>query len=328
VHGFPGYAANEPLPTLLQVLDGEKPANTKPVRVDLVPGTTSRYSGGGVTIEQLALVEVTGQAFPALLEQLVLGPLGMKDSTFEQPLPPARARAASSAHDVTGAVVPGRFHVYPEMAAAGLWTTPADLLAWAMAIAAARDGRPGAILSKAMATEMLTVQKAPFGLGPLLEGSGRAFHFGHPGEDEGFLSELVYFPATGQGAAVMINGGGGRPLLREILYAVAAEYRWPDFEPPAVTPLPMDPTALDRVVGSYEAFYEVYRVTATVRREGTRLVVSVPRLGIDSEAVFTSPTSLTTLDGGDALSIVVAPDGRVTALKFGDFEIPRSSRGP
>jgi CubicO group peptidase (beta-lactamase class C family) len=324
VHGFPGYAANEPLPTVQQVLDGDKPANTKPVRVEVTPGTESRYSGGGATIEQLALVEVTGKPFPALLDQLVLGPIGMTHSTFEEPLSPAHEREAAAAHDTTGALVPGRFHVYPEMAAAGLWSTPTDLLEWAIAISAARAGRPNAVLPQSLAVQMLTTQKAPFGLGPLLEGNGRGFHFGHPGEDEGFLCELVYFPETEQGAAVMVNGGGGRALIREILYAIAAEYGWPDYGPPTIQVLPMDAAALDRVVGTYEAFFEVSRVTATVRREGTKLVLDVPRLGIDSEAVFTSPTSLTTLDGGDVFSVLVDEGGRVTALKFGDFEIPRS----
>jgi CubicO group peptidase (beta-lactamase class C family) len=183
VHGFPGYSANDALPTLQQVLDGATPANTQPVRVEFVPGTRSRYSGGGVTIEQLALEEVTGEAFPGLLQRLVLGPTGMVSSTFEQPLPPSRQRDASTAHDTGGAIIPGRFHVYPEMAAAGLWST--------------------------------------------------------------------------------------------------------------------------------------------VRREGGKLVLAVPRLGIDSEVVFTSPTSLVALDGADSLSLETGDGGRVTALQFGPLRVPR-----
>src|SRR5215471_10327430 len=94
VHGLPGYAAGATIPTVPQVLDGAPPANTAPVRVDLDPGTQYRYSGGGYTIAQLAMVDVTGQTFPALMQRLVLGPLGMKESTFDQPLPAALVPAA------------------------------------------------------------------------------------------------------------------------------------------------------------------------------------------------------------------------------------------
>jgi hypothetical protein len=209
------------------------------------------------------------------------------------------------------------------MAAAGLWSTPTDLLDWAIAIAAARAGTPNAVLSKALAAEMLTVQKAPFGLGPELEGSGAAFRFGHSGVDEGFISELVYFPETGQGAAVMVNGAGGRPLLREILYAIAAAYHWTDFGPETIAAVPADIATLDRVVGTYEASLEVFRVTATVRRAKGKLFLAVPRLGIDSEVVFTTPTTLVALDGGDSLSLEIGEGGRVAALQFGPFRVPR-----
>ncbi len=119
VHGFPGYAAGGPLPTVVQVLDGVPPANTAPVRVDVVPGTRTRYSGGGTTIVQLMMVDQLGKPFPQIMQEAVFGPLGLKDSTFEQPLPPGLAARAASGTRADGTVVPGRWHVYPEMAAAG-----------------------------------------------------------------------------------------------------------------------------------------------------------------------------------------------------------------
>jgi CubicO group peptidase (beta-lactamase class C family) len=326
VHGFPGYARDAPLPTVQQILDGVPPANTQPVRVDLVPGTESRYSGGGATIEQLVLVEVTGTRFPALLQDLVLGPLGMADSTFEQPLPASRAPDACDAHDVKGAPIPGGYQVYPELAAAGLWATPTDLLRWAIAIAAARAGASPAerqILPRALATEMLTVQKAPFGLGPIVRGEGHALYFGHQGEDEGFVSDLIYFPETGQGAAVMVNGAAGGPLISEILYGIAAEYGWPGYGPDEITPVKVDTRTLDAIVGRYEATFEVYTIAAEVRLDGGRLWVDAPRLGILSEAIFTSPTSVTLLDNGDPLTVVTGADGKVSALRYGSIELPR-----
>src|SRR5918997_689871 len=102
VHGFPGYAAGEKLPTVPQVLDGAPPANTAPVRVDLEPGTRFRYSGGGTTVAQLLLTDTERKPFPDIARETVLAPLGMTDSTYEQPLPAGRARHAATGHRADG----------------------------------------------------------------------------------------------------------------------------------------------------------------------------------------------------------------------------------
>ena len=127
VHGFPGYAPGAPVPTMPQLLSGEKPANTAAVRADIVPGSRWRYSGGGTTVMQLLMTDVTGEPFPSLMKRLVLDPIGMTLSTYEQPLPASRAQSAATGYRSNGTPIAGRFHTYPEMAAAGLWTTPSDL---------------------------------------------------------------------------------------------------------------------------------------------------------------------------------------------------------
>ncbi|MDQ6892110.1 MAG: beta-lactamase family protein [Acidobacteriota bacterium] len=134
VRGFPGYAVGEPVPTVSQVLDGAPPANTAPVRIDVEPGTRYRYSGGGYTIAQLALTDVTGKPFPELMRQLVLEPSGMTSSTYAQPLPPEKLRLAAAGYRRDGTPIAGKRHTYPEMAAAGLWTTAGDLARFAIAI--------------------------------------------------------------------------------------------------------------------------------------------------------------------------------------------------
>jgi CubicO group peptidase (beta-lactamase class C family) len=141
VHGFPGYAVDQPLPTLTQILNGEKPANTPPVRVDFVPGTRWRYSGGAVLIEQQLMIDVTGKPFPQLMREIVFSKIGMNDSTYEQPLPRARAATAATGTYANGKAVAGRWHVYPEMAAAGLWTTPSDLAKLAIDIALSKEDK-------------------------------------------------------------------------------------------------------------------------------------------------------------------------------------------
>ncbi len=312
IHGFPGYAAGEPVPTVPQVLDGEPPANTRPVRVDTVPGAIGRYSGGGVTVEQLVMTDVTGEPFPELMKRLVLDPVGMTSSTYEQPLPQSRRGEEATPYRSTGLPVEGGWHTYPEMAAAGLWTTPTDLMKWAMAIAAARAGAPGAILSQATATEMLTRQKDDFGLGPGLGGEGQGFNFSHGGANEGYRCFVIYFPETGQGAAVMTNGDAGNTLAREIVLSIAAEYDWPDYGPRTVDALTLDSEALESFVGEYAT--SEAPVTLRVTHEGTSLYADAPGNAAKEEIVLVAPDSAVGLASGTSFTFDVGPDGRADAV--------------
>jgi CubicO group peptidase (beta-lactamase class C family) len=107
VDGFPGYPAGQPVPTLAQVLDGTGPARTPAIGVDRVPGSAFRQSGGGYVIVQQLLTDVTGEAFPRLMERTVLSRLEMSGSTYEQPLPAERAAGAASGQQPGGAAVEG-----------------------------------------------------------------------------------------------------------------------------------------------------------------------------------------------------------------------------
>lgn len=312
VHGFPGYATTDPIPTVVQVLDGVKPANTDPVRVDTTPGAIERYSGGGTTIMQQLLVDVTGKPFPALMQELVLGPVGMTSSTYEQPIPAARAAEAAHAHRQDGKEVPGGWHVYPEMAPAGLWTTPTDLLKWAIAITDARAGRSTTLLSQAMTQQMLTAQKNEVGLGPFVGGTGRNFHFGHGGANEGFHSQLVMYPELGVGAAIMTNGDGGPLLIPEVLRALAAEYGWPDYGAERVTARTLDPKTVAGLVGTYL----VQGLEARVEQDSGRLVLRVPKQLPDQELIPKSDTTFVLSSLGWQVSFKRDASGRATAISL------------
>src|SRR5579864_4228444 len=225
VHGFPGYDVDTPVPSIVQVLNGEKPANTDPIRVDIIPGTKSRYSGGGVTIEQLMMVDVTGKQFPTLMRELVLDKIGMTDSSYEQPLPPARSAMTAGGARGDGTPVHGKWHVYPEMAAAGLWTTPTDLAKFAIEIALSKQGKSNKVLTQKTVEEMLTPQSKDFGIGFGLS-KDRPGEFGHNGADEGFQALWVMNSDTGQGAALMANSDNGNLVASELLRSIAREYGW------------------------------------------------------------------------------------------------------
>ena len=251
VHGFGGYPADSAVPTLAQVLDGAKPANSAAIRVDVLPGSINRYSGGGYTVAQQLMIDVTGKPFPALMSELVLRPLGMTDSTYEQPLPPSLAGLAATAHRGDGQPIPGHFHTYPEMAAAGLWTTPTDLAKFAMEVQRALAGK-SSIIPAATAREMTTSVIDNYGLGLSLSGKGDAVRFGHGGSNEGFRCQMTAFVSGGRGAVVMTNADRGSALSSEILRAIAAEYGWPAFKPVEKTVVRLEPAALAAFEGRYE----------------------------------------------------------------------------
>jgi CubicO group peptidase (beta-lactamase class C family) len=228
VHGFPGYAAGSRLPTLRQVLDGSRPANTEAIRVDVVPGSTWRYSGGGYTVMQQMLIDVTGKTFPELMQQSVLTPLKMTASTYEQPLPADRAAFAATGYYPDGKEVKGKWHIYPEMAAAGLWTTPSDLARFAISIQEALAAKSNPVISPAMTRQMLTVQKDNDGLGLFLFGSGKKLRFEHEGRNDGFDTLLVADAESGHGVVIMINANDNSGPLNRMVEAIRTEYHWPE----------------------------------------------------------------------------------------------------
>jgi CubicO group peptidase (beta-lactamase class C family) len=251
VHGFPGYAANEPVPTLVQVLNGEKPANTPAIRSEAAPEAKWNYSGGGFTIMQQAVIDVAGEPFPKLLHDTVLAPIGMTHSTYEQPLGKEFQRYAATPYRGDGKPVEGGAHTYPEMAAAGLWTTPTDLIRYAIEVEKSLDGKANHVLSADMTRQMLTAGMGSWGLGLQIGGAPGNPYFSHGGVNEGFINIFVAYEKNGEGAAVMTNSDNGGVLGDEIMRSLAAEYNWPDWKPIVRTAVPVDPKILAQYAGSY-----------------------------------------------------------------------------
>lgn len=227
VHGFPGYEAGEPVPTLVQILDGQPPANTPAIRSEARPGEKWSYSGGGYTVAQLMMTEAAGEAYPALLERLVLKPAGMSRSTLVQPLPERMRAQAASGNYASGKPVPGLYHTYPEYAAAGLWTTPSDYARFAMAIQDAYAGRSSRLMSQASARLMATPVMSGYGLGVESHLRGGRPEIEHGGSNEGFQCYfLAFLDGSRQGVVIMTNSDAGYRLNQELLGAVARSYGW------------------------------------------------------------------------------------------------------
>ncbi|MDQ3172400.1 MAG: beta-lactamase family protein [Acidobacteriota bacterium] len=330
VHGFPGYAINEKIPTLQQVLDGAEPANTAPVRVDMEPGTKFRYSGGGTTIAQLAIMDIEKKPFPQIASDTVLKPLNMTNSTYSQPLPNDWRKKAASGHRPDGKLVEGKIHIYPEMQAAGLWTTPTDLAKFAIEVQLSVAGRSNKVLSKEMTEKMVTPFMEEVGLGFFVEKHGKALYFGHGGADEGFRAELLVNKDKGYGAVVMANSDNGQ-ILREVLRGVAREYGWDEFLPAAHEIVTIDSTKLDEYVGRFQVNPD--RVL-TVTKVDSRLYAEpteAPRV----ELLPLSEISFIRRDQNIQYTFVKNTAGRVDSIQirfpggasqamriFGDTQIP------
>lgn len=252
VHGFPGYDVHDGMLSVLQVLDGA--GNTPAVRVDVAPGSMSRYSGGGYTVMQQLVIDVTGKPFPQYMSEAVLAPAGMTSSTYQQPLPPDRAAQTASGHYADRSQVPGRWHIYPEMAAAGLWTTATDLARFAIAVQQSRAGKSSKVLSQAMTRQQLTVERADYGLGLAVTATGAARTFSHNGRDAGFDALMLAFEETGQGIVIMINANDNSGMTRRIVEFVGRLYNWPkrSSSTPAATTAVVPAIELDAVTGRYE----------------------------------------------------------------------------
>ncbi len=228
VSGFPGYLVNSHLPTIYQSLEGIKPANTVPIRVENRPGVQWKYSGGGYLILQLLMTDITHLPFNTLMQKKLFEPLRMARSTFAQPLPQRLEGEAATGYLEDGSPVKGRWHVYPELAAAGLWSTPTDLAKCAIAIQECYQGKRASPLSQKMTREMLTPQINQWGLGPKVEGKGENLRFLHAGNNEGFTALLMAYANRGEGVVIMTNGHQKGAFIQEVLENIALFYQWPD----------------------------------------------------------------------------------------------------
>lgn len=231
--GFPGYDPSEARPTAVQIIEGQKPSNVGRILFGRAPFQGYKYSGGGYTIVQSALIDLLGQPFADIMRTRVLGPLGMTHSSFEQPLPPAKAVGATRAHSGQGKPMGPPWHVYPELAAAGLWTTPSDLARFAIEIQRAAQGLEATVLKQSAAREMLSpAGVGPMGVGLRLELRNEGWYFSHGGSNWGFRANMLAHMRKGYGIVTMTNGDAGQAVISEIEARVAAAYGWDSLDKP------------------------------------------------------------------------------------------------
>jgi len=230
VSGFRGYAEGEPVPTILQVLDGVPPANSGPVRVERVPGSGYKYSGGGYTILQVLLEDVTGRPLPELAAEHVFKPAGMTRSAICLCNAPALEGQAALGHSKDGSPFKGYTFLQGGSGCCELWTTPSDLARFVIALQKSLRGDAGTLLSQSTVRMMMDADtKSGSALGMFIQRFGDAAYFNHDGGNVGFVSRFLGHPDKGYGLAIVINTDSPGRMIRELTATIGAAYGWEGF---------------------------------------------------------------------------------------------------
>jgi len=306
------YDPDKGVPSMLEILDGKPPATTPPVRVESEPGKKYAYANGGYLILELLITDLTGKPFAQAMKELVLAPIGMSHSTYDAPLPPAKAETAATAYDESGTSGVAAAHfVEPDAAAGGLWTTANDYAKFVIELQKEYTGESHRVLNQKMAQMMVTAGMGPsasirWGLGVRVGGTPPNIYFEHGGS-AAFQCDMVGYP-SGDGVVVLTNGGGGGPLSDQIIRSVAQAYRWPDFQPVEHKVVAVDSSKFGRYVGTYDFI--------KVSQDGSHLMAEIP-LGSKAQELFPeSDTQYFLRDEPTRVIFDVNPDGSVTGLEF------------
>lgn len=324
IHGFPGYKRKDTLPAIQQILDGKRPSNTKAVRSLFEPGNKFKYSGGGTTISQLIVMDVTKSNYADWMQKNVLQPIGMTNSSYQQP-PLASANLATGYYQ-DGKPVAGNYHIYPEQAAAGLWTTPTDLAKYIIECQLALEGRSKKVLSQAMMRKRLTPYiDSAAALGVFIENRKGNLWFNHNGGNEAFLCTSYGSMQGGNGVVIMINGENFS-VINELMNSVAIVYDWKGFYNPAFKKMVLLPKdTLQQYTGSYKIMND----TLTISFCGDGLCIQQngqPPVGY--KVIFTDNNNFSIAEVPDAIFSPIRNDaGRIDALQLkqggGTLRLPR-----
>ncbi|WP_457130403.1 serine hydrolase [Mucilaginibacter sp. UYNi724] len=253
VHGFEGYSTKDTLPTIVQILNGKKPANSDPVRSMFAPGLRSEYSGGDITVSQLMLMDISRQPYDQFMYQNVLKPLGMVSSTYAQPPVDVKPELLAKGYRGDGSEMKSKYNVYPEQAAAGLWTNPADLSKYIIETQLALQGKSSKVLNQANTKLRLTpYMDKSAALGVFINDMDGTKYFEHGGANEGFRCQYFGSLEGGNGVVVMVNSDDGA-IMNEIINSVAKVYNFKGlYHSKVYKEVAVDSTILQTYVGKYE----------------------------------------------------------------------------
>ena len=254
VPAYPGYSSSDSIPNIIDILNGSNLANTEPTKVEIEPETEWRYSGAGYTVLQLLMEEVTGKSFPLLMKEFLFNPLELENSTFAHNLLKSKQKLIAKGYKEDGSVVIGDYHIYPEKAAAGLWTTSIEYAKIIIELQKSYFGKSNKILTQKTTQNMLTKHWRGMGLGFILRNEGDRVALAFSGGNEGYICDVYSYLHLGSGAVIMTNSNNGGALIEEIYRSLSKEYSWPNFKPKNIKTIDVTTSTLSNYVGTYKGF--------------------------------------------------------------------------
>lgn len=307
VHGFPGYQQADEFPEIIDVLNGN--GNTAKILVDTIPGSIWRYSGGGYTVMEKVVEDVSGMSLDEYMTKNILIPIGMKNSTFQQPITKEWQNNISAAYDGNGVIIKGLWNNYPEQAAAGLWTTASDLALYCIEIQEINQGKEDGVLTRKTVDKMLTKHKNDWGLGPSLQNQKDSLIFGHGGKNAGFTNDMKAYAYQGNAIVVMTNADNGGKLISEIQNAVSKHYNWSISQSKTIEIIKLSDIELKQYAGKYEL--KTQNITLEVQFKENQLFLTNTPIG-NLYLVPLTNTKFMDLESGAVIEFLV--DGKVNGF--------------
>lgn len=277
VHGFIGYSFNDTIPTINQILNGERPANNETIKPIYPINEHFEYSGGGYTIIRKILDDNISSNYDSLMSAVVLKPLKMTNSTFSQPLS-SQYKNYAFGTDKEMQTLKGNYYIYPEQAAGGLWSTANDIAKFVLSIQNDLKGNQNSLINKQLTEEMLTPVLNNYALGLGIIEKGGEKYFWHEGESYGYNSIYYGSFTTGKGVVILTNAypSNGQPFIQELLNSVATVYSWKDFYHPIKKKLAYIPdTLLTKYTGNY--YSENRQMKISITQNGNQLELTARR---------------------------------------------------
>ncbi|MEO6612809.1 MAG: serine hydrolase domain-containing protein [Chitinophagaceae bacterium] len=312
VHGFPGYYYGDSIPTIVQILDGSRPANTAAVRSMFEPGLRHEYSGGGTMISQLIEMDITGKPYDQYIEETVFRPLGMNNSFFTQPPPVSKKELLATAYSGNGEPIKGNYPILVEQAAGGLWTTPSDLAKFVIEMQLSAQGKSNKILTKETTQLMLT----PYidehaALGVFIDKRNGTSYFQHTAGNQGFSGIYYGSLEEGKGFIAFINSDAGFAVLNQLMNSVATVYNWKGMAS-QVKPIVKETIELPITsANSYTGLYREQKGAMAVITQKDGALWYRAGGGREWKMYFTSPTDYFNLESTTEKQFYTGADGKL-----------------
>jgi len=308
VHGFPGYRRDSVIASVTDILDGRAPSNTEAVRSVAEPGSGPRYSGGGILITQQMLTDLTKQPYEQYMYEHVLRPLGMTNSSYNQPPAASQRRNLATGYKSNGNEVPGKYFVYPEKAAAGLWTTPTDICKYIVEMQQAYQGKSSKVLNQEMVKLHVTPYKYDVAMGTFIQNRNGEKYFNHTASNEGFTGLFIGGLTNGKGAAIFVNSDDAT-IAFELVNSIALAYNWTGFrKPEEITTVPVNDTITSKYIGEYITD----GIFSEVKKGADGLYIWGD--GVSSKMYFTSTTVFRNIEFGGTKTFTFDNAGTVTGF--------------